>query len=300
MTTHTRTLSHEDPDLWISGDGDRFSAKLDKVAGLSMHDSCRGTLDLGKCQVEVRFEPPQWMQASVSIAQFIDPHDALRCNHWLSGNVRYAGNAKRMKLLADTQVDGMVHLASCLEEIRHGMSSVISGKIWGRVDSDYDAESSRNAEKTPQRQLETELNGLPFGENSIVRRKSADGCGSWEIRPRIRGEAVPVLLDELSDGVRVHRTILDSTAETYRSVIFDQALRMNEQIRFCRFASVGDELVVETLLHAGLIETSWLKSAAMAVAAVSHWAKDVLNALARHEHAASWYQIMFCEHSPEK
>jgi hypothetical protein len=205
-----------------------------------------------------------------------------------------------MKLLADTQVDGMVHLASCLEEIRHGMSSVISGKIWGRVDSDYDAESSRNAEKTPHRQLETELNGLPFGENSIVRRKSADGCGSWEIRPRIRGEAVPVLLDELSDGVRVHRTILDSTAETYRSVIFDQALRMNEQIRFCRFASVGDELVVETLLHAGLIETSWLKSAAMAVAAVSHWAKDVLNALARHEHAASWYQIMFCEHSPEK
>jgi hypothetical protein len=48
------------------------------------------------------------------------------------------------------------------------------------------------------------------------------------------------------------------------------------------------------------METSWLTSASLAVASVSHWAKDVLNALARHEHAAAWYQIIFCDRTLEK
>jgi hypothetical protein len=299
MPTHTQTLPHEELDLWISGAGDRLNKVLDKVPGLSMYDGCLGTLDLGDCQAEVLFEPPQWIRVSSSAAPFIDPEDALWRNYWLPGNVRYAGNAKRMRLLADTQVDAVLHLASCFEEIRQGMSSVINGKKKKHVKPDYSDASSGDADEAVHQKLEIALKDLPFGENSIVHRKNSHGYGSWEIRPRIRGEAVPVLLDELSNGVRLHRTILDAREQSQRAVVADQALCLNEQIRFCRFTSAGDELVVETLLHAGLLETYWLKSAALAVASVSHWAKDMLTALAQHEHAASWYQILFFDRTPE-
>ena len=271
MAMHSQSLAHEDVDFCSSGDSDRLSKAMAEVVGLSIHEDYRGTLDLGKAQAEVRFEPHQWLRISVAVDAPPDPHDALRNNHWLSGNLRYAGSSKHMMLVADTQVNGVAHLAASLEEMRRGMADALGGQVWLRQIKSADGEKQAWAPDEPgQQKLETELNSLPFGPDSLVRRLSARGCGLWEIRPRIQSNVIPVLLDQLSDGVRLHRTLVSKPPTAHRDAINDQALRLNKQIRLCRLAWCGDELVAETLLNAELIETPWLTSATMAVAAASH------------------------------
>jgi hypothetical protein len=295
----SKISSRNDVDLLIRGRGDSLKQILGEIDGLSIDENFQGTLDLGDSQADVRFEPPDWIRVTSSSVLPMYPDDALRRNHWLPGNLRYAGKRGGMILLADTQVNGMSCLGECLDEIRRGMSALLDGKKSDQVKSKCGENSRAEAEGLDQNRFKEVLNALPFGEDSIVQRNSDNGYRAWEIRPRLEGEAVPVLVDYMSGGVRIYRTLLDAVPQAGRQAVVDQALRLNGQIRFCRFALAGDELVVETLLNAGLIETSRLATAALAVATAGFWAKDVLDALARNERAASLYHALFCHHKAE-
>jgi hypothetical protein len=303
MPTHvkspSKSSSRKDVDLLIHGRGDALKQILGRIDGLSIDENFQGTLDLGDTQADIYFEPPDCIRICSSPVLPMYPDDALRRNHWLAGNLRYAGNRNGMKLLADTQINGMSCLAECLEEIRRGMRALLDGKKSDQFISNYGGKPLAEAGEIDRDRFKEALNTLPFGEDSIVQRAGDSGYRAWEIRPRLEGEAVPVLVDYMSGGVRIHRTLLDAVPPAGRQAAADQALRLNGQIRFCRFALAGDELVVETLLNAGLIETSRLTTAALAVATAGSWAKDVLDALARNERAASLYQAVFCNHKVE-
>jgi hypothetical protein len=266
---------------------------------MAMLDAYRGTMEVRDRRAEVRFEPRQWIRIAILADDPPVPDDALRINHWLPGNLRYAGSGRHLTLVADTQLDGIAHLPASLAEIRLGLSDAIGGGGRPELQSADDTRPASAPGEPARRRLEAELNRLPFGAQCLVRRDSPDGIAAWEIRPRIEGAAVPVLLDHTADGVRLYRALVAKVSPGRRPAVVDQALRLNVQLRLCRLAWCGDELVAEALLHAGLTDACWLGSTAQAVAVASTRAMDVLDVLSQHEEvAASWYTAVFCNQAP--
>jgi hypothetical protein len=277
------------PERWLARHTPRLDEALRYVRGLSMKSEHRGTLAAGQVLAEVRIEPPQWLRIDAVLDTPPEPWDALRLNHWLPGNLRYVLAAGRMGLVAETMIDGVTHLAESLGEIRRGLRSAApraDGQLTGPP------ATKRHDNRTVDRQaLGSALKRLPLGEHSLVEREGTSEAGSlWEIRPRVAGEPVAVLIEWLGGCARLYRTVL--TGPTPSAPVADQALRLNGRFRLCRLATAGEDLVVETLLHAGLIEPSWLAAAAQAVATASRHSQEKLEALVRHEQAAQWYAAL--------
>ena len=282
----------------LGREAERLRNLIASVDGMTMRDACRGTMDVRDRRAEVRFEPRQWIRVSLFADNPPDPDEAMRINHRLPGNLRYAGSSRGLTLVADTQLDGMTHLPASLAEIRFGLTDAIGGGGRPGLKSADGAQPVSPPDEPARRGLQAELEQLPFGADGLVRRDSPDGVAAWEIRPRIEGAAVPVLLDHAAGGVRLYRKLVAGVPPARRAAVVDQALRLNVQLRLCRLAWRGDELLAEALLRAGLIDACWLGSTAQAVAVASARAKDVLNVLSRDEAAASWYTALFCNPTP--
>ena len=297
MATQTQSERHAAAEPWIGEEGERLASVLAGVPGLSMHDVYRGTLAVGDRQAELRIEPHQWIDVRLTVDSAPSADDALRINQWLPGNVRYARALGSTALVADTQIDGVAHLALSIEEIRLGFSDALGSDCPSRVAGREAKSRSLPADEGLQ-ELQAALARLPFGEDGLVRRESADGRGEWELRPRIQGEPVPVLLDRLCGGARLHRTLLAKVPPEHRRVIADQALRWNARYRFCRLSWCDEELVVETMLHEALVATKWLASAGLALAVVGREVRDVVETLAEDSRAASLYWNVLCDPRP--
>lgn len=297
MATQTESETRAAGEVSFGEEGERLGCVFARVPGLCMDDVHRGSLLVGDRRAEVRLEPHQWIRVRLAVDSAPPPDDALRINHWLPGNVRYARTPAGMALVADTQTDGVAHLALSLEEIRLGMADALGTDCPSLVARREAKTRSLSAEEG-FRELEAALARLPFGEDGLVRRQSADGRDQWELRPRIRGDPVPVLLDRLRGGARLHRTLLAKVPAKHRPVIADQALRWNARYRFCRLAWCDEELIVEAMLHEALVATKWLSSAALALAVVGREVRDVVETLAEDSAAACWYWNVLCDPRP--
>ncbi|MCR4411106.1 MAG: hypothetical protein NUV77_01625 [Thermoguttaceae bacterium] len=277
------------PERWLARHTTKLDEALRSIRGLTMKDEHRGTLAAGSVLAELRVEPHQWIRIDAILDTPPEPWDALRVNHWLPGNLRYAQAPGRMALVAETMINGVAHLADSLGEIRRGLRSAarnadrqMAGPLATRLQDDLAVD---------RQALASALERLPFGEQSLIEREATSAAGSfWEVRPRVAGEPVAVLVEWSGGRVRLGRTVL--TGPRPSAPLADQALRLNSRFRLCRLALAGEDLVVETLLHAGVIEPAWLAAAAHAVATASRYGQAKLEALVRHEPAARWYATL--------
>ncbi len=185
------------PERWLARQTSRLDEALRSIRGLTMKDEQAGTLAAGSLLADLRIEPHQWIRVDAVLESPPGPWDALRVNHWLPGNLRYAHAAGRMALVAETMIDGVAHLAESLGEIRQGLRSAARS---GHGPMAGPPAAMRQDDLAVDRQaLASALERLPFGEQGLVEREGTSEAGSaWEIRPRVAGEPVAVLLEYLA------------------------------------------------------------------------------------------------------
>jgi hypothetical protein len=96
--------------------------------------------------------------------------------------------------------------------------------------------------------------------------------------------------------VSITRTVLSlpDPATPAAEAVANQAIRFNDQLRHARLAARDGQLVAETRLHGGLIESGWLSQAAYAVAQAGRYVATSLRILAEQPQVADTYMAVFC------
>lgn len=260
----------------IRGSALRLRRRLSEICEFKTIDDYRARMAVGDREADVHFEPYDWVSVSLQIDDPVAPIAALEAASNLAGNVRYAQEAGSLKIVADTKIDGEAHLPESMDEIRSGFLDAIEGGADGPARDDDTLESKA---------VELALSELKDKDEYCVRRD-----GGWELRPRIGEHVLPVQVAITGARLRVHRAVTKKPAdEKVAAAVADQSLRFNGQVRFARLAFAGSELVVETQLHRGLIESAWLVTAAQAVSSACHHVQVVLETLAEQKEVSNWY-----------
>lgn len=236
------------------------------VAGLDGFDGFQGRLKCGRALAIMRIESGDWIRVHLHLGPPpLPPLEALAAGALLPGNVRFAFSGGASYLVGDSRLDGMDHLPASLGEIRRALSRK------GRVPS-----SGRGSPSGPgphwtgpvwdgpaidEGKVQAILDDLPFGEGAVVRLE--DG---WELRPRLGGEPQPLRATIDGGGLRLHRALpWDRPEGPAAEAVALEALRINGDLRLARLALGDDGLVVETRLHAGLLDAQWVAFATRAV-----------------------------------
>ncbi|HUG92073.1 MAG TPA: hypothetical protein VML55_14635 [Planctomycetaceae bacterium] len=251
--------------------------------GIEMHDGWRGTLKTRGLAAEVSIEA----DGAVRIAADLPAEDSaadgaarvrwLERNAALPGNVRFARWAGRWQVVADTQIDGAVHLEATIGQIRAGLREACSG-------SSQRAPGAAGGDRPTADEVQAAIDGLGWEREQTVRQDD-----SWELRPRF-GDATLAVSVTLTDELRLSRTLIEhAPAELCRTAMSDQALRFNGQLRLVRLSAENGRIVAESRLHRGLVRPGWLADAVRAVAVAARHVRPVLDVLATDETAARWY-----------
>lgn len=270
-----------------AGQFDHARQALSKIPGLQFRDGYRGEFSVGSQPAQVHLDPSDAIRIQMSVAL---PHPAtatLTTNGRLPGNVRFARLDTGGALLADTQIDGVLHLATTFQQIRDGFQLALGRK------------KPAGRERSPfvpleNRQVQEALNQLKWEPDSIVVTDDA-----WELRPRVDAESVAVALqlDSETGDLCFRRTVLAClpTIETPQALACDdQALRLNAQLRWVRLARRNNQLVCEARLHPGLLQPAWLALTARAVAVACRHAQPPLRVLVDQESVAQTYLHVLC------
>lgn len=282
----------ESPEC-IGGD-----APFDKVDGLEWLGPYAGRLVLGTNAAEVRMEPNDDIRISFALAAPLHDEEALRQNELLPGNVRFARMRGAAVMTADSRVNGRWHLNETFRRIRAAMDTGAAGT--GSGTNSCAAHSKDPAPAGLEAgTVDEALGALSWAEDAVVA-----GPDGWELRIPMRdGRVVPVRMTLDESELKFERVVLDADAwrvdeggcsgAAHRAVA-DQALRLNARIRHARFALADDRLVIQTRLHAGQVEASWLELAASAVAFGWNHARLALRVLAHHPDVATRYWEVLC------
>jgi len=292
--------------------GRRLRKKLADVPGLELERGHRGVYRRGDVAVDVRVEQADRIALRVPLPRAAappSPIDALVTTGGLAGNLRFARDPRAehgWALVADTQLNGVVHLTGTLAEVAADAGRVLAGPV-REGDTAAPADPARGDEAridaACDARLEEAIGALGWPDDAIVRAEAG-----WELRPRFqrRREAavVPVHVAPGRGGLRVHRTLLarrpDAPAAPHGPVgpegpagddpramaLAELALRLNACVRLARLALDGPALVVETHLRDELVTATWLREAARAVAAASAFCRPSVALLAR-EHGVA-------------
>ena len=242
--------------------------------GVEMIDSHAGRLRSRGIEAEVRLEPGDWIRVSSPLNDPPQAIEAMQINHTLPGSLRFAQTNGALELTADTQLDGQAHLVGTFKELKGGLAWPKKGRA-GKQDS---IEEDR---------IEAVLQKLGWDLDRIVRLDH-----DWELRPRIHGEPIPVRLQPAGSHVRLYRVVLANLKPESRQTVAEEALRLNGQLRFARYAYVEEQLVAEVFLHAGIIDPRWIAAAAHAVAIAGRHASR-LRLLIENEQLRRWYGRVF-------
>jgi hypothetical protein len=107
---------------------------------------------------------------------------------------------------------------------------------------------------------------------------------------------VPVRLVLAESYMSITRIILPlpDPATPAAEAVAHQAIRFNAQLRHARLAARDGQLVAETRLHRGLIESGWLSQAAYAVAQAGRHVATALRILSAQPLVAETYSAVFC------
>jgi hypothetical protein len=257
---------------------------LAKVRGLRMFNPHRGCLAIGSLTASVAIEA-SLLHVSFEPNVVLSPFEALQASGDLPGNVRFAVWPGQLVVLADTQIEGAeAVLPEMFRWIIRGFR-LASGTV------PRARQGPKRDELVARDRVEAALADSAFEEDAIVRHDHG-----WELRPRVRGEPVPVQATVDARGLRIYCELLSKGGEPHAlSALAHQALRFNSQLRQCRLAAGGACIVAETRLHAPLIEPRWLAVAARAVAVASVHCRSRLEILAHRPEVAERYQMMFLD-----
>jgi len=260
----------------------RLSAALGSIPGLKLTSACDGNLIVGDRVARCQWETNDAIRVSLDIDQPIAELAALRTTHDLPGNLRFARcDQDGLSLLADTQVNGRSHLPETFRGLQQGMLEAL-----------FDKKPPANGDVVPlgQSDVDAALHKCDWGEETLVSQETG-----WEVRPRRRGQAVPVKIAIAGRHLRFSRTAVKKlpVVEEAAFAVIHQALRLNAQLLQARVAMADDCLKVETMLHAGQLEPAWIRGAAHAVAFAWQHVRPPLCVLAQQKDVAASYVSMF-------
>ena len=257
---------------------------LGKADGVLYFGGHKGIVPLGDDAAELDVGVDGSLRIRAGAALSATPLDALLATNRLPGNLRYARDRQGEALVADTQIDGVTHLPQTLQVLRGAMLRTLQSKADAAPDAAPDAVDHGAVREA--------LAGLPWAGDGVVEQD--DG---WELRPRLRGDAVPVRMMIEPGGLWLGRVVLHQLpgADTAACrAVADQAVRINACLRHARLAVAGGRLVAEARLEAWLVQPDWLATAAWAVAVAARHAATPLRLLAEQPAVADTYIMMFC------
>ena len=266
-------------DLAPGDRGARLRRLLSKVRGLTLENGYQGRFVAGGHSARLRIDSGDCLRVLQEIEDPPAPRRALKENLYLPGNVRFAVAAGRTCLVADTRLDGELHLRASFREIGQGLRGALRP---ARRPGPAKAKAI-----TPEN-VQKALDEAGWEEGAVVRLE--DG---WELRPRIHGEATPVRLAIEGQRLRVSRTVVGGCQGQNASAVAYQALCFNARLRHARLTWQGEAVKAETCLHAGLIHPAWLVPAARAVAAATHYTRTTLEILACQDSVSRQFEEMF-------
>ena len=242
----------------------------------------KGILTLGEAVAELRLGVDGDIDIRADAKMSPSAVDALQSMGQLPGNLRYIRDQAGMALLADTQIDGEAHLPETFLSIRSGMIRELQG--------DTAADPDPLQPPVERETVQEALAGLPWDDDGVVEQEDR-----WELRPRLRGDAVPVRMTIDPEGLRLSRVVLHEmpAAGTPAALaVADQAVRINARLRLARLAVSDGRLVAETRLGPWLIQPGWLATTACAVAVAARYAAPFLRLLAEQPAVADTYIAM--------
>lgn len=255
---------------------------LSQIAGVCFAGGHQALFDLGTAVAEIDLSADGSLRLRADAPGPADDWAALHASGLLPGNLRFARDSHGRSIVADTQINGAAHLPRTLHWLRAGLVQAL----------DPDAPpTAEEAAAIDRGQLGQALGQLSWAAEGVVEQD--DG---WELRPRIRGDVVPVRLTLENGFLEFTRRVLPLPAADgpASAAVADQAVRFNDQLRHARLAACGGHIVAETRLHSGLVEPGWLAQAACAVAHASRFAAPPLRILASQPLVAETYFEVFC------
>lgn len=242
----------------------------------------KGVLTLGEAVAELRLGVDGDIDIRADAKMSPSAVDALQSMGQLPGNLRYIRDQAGMALLADTQIDGEAHLPETFLSIRSGMIRELQG--------DTAADPDPLQPPVERETVQEALAGLPWDDDGVVEQEDR-----WELRPRLRGDAVPVRMTIDPEGLRLSRVVLHempAAGTPAELAVADQAVRINARLRLARLAVSDGRLVAETRLGPWLIQPGWLATTACAVAVAARYAAPFLRLLAEQPAVVDMYIAM--------
>ena len=254
---------------------------LSKLEGVYFTGGHKGVMTLGETDAELVLEPDGSIRIRAA-ASLLRPLEALRITHGLPGNLRHTRDGAGGALVADTQIDGVTHLPHTFRALRHAMLRSLHAPAPDAVIS---------APAIEPQAVQRALTRLPWAEDGVVEQERG-----WELRPRLRGDPVPVRMSIEADGLRLSRLVLHELPAPGTAnglAVAEYALRLNGSLRHARLAIGDDGLAAEARLGAQLVHPDSLAMTACAVAAAARHAAVPLRLLAGQAAVAESYIRMF-------
>lgn len=261
--------------------GARLRRLLSKIPGLTMKNGYEGRFTAGPYSGSLLIEPGDCLRVVHEVEDPPPPRQALKTNFQLPGNVRFAVVGGRMTVMADTRLDGELHLTGSFREISEGFRGALQSSWRPR---------RRRAEVITPENVQDALDKAGLEEEAVVRLDNG-----WELRPRIRGEAMAVRLAIEGHDLRLSRVVVTGCLSASEPAVAFHALCFNARLRHARLACSGDTVAAETRLHAGLIDPTWLTHAARAVVTAAHHSRTTLEILASQTEVARYFERMFLD-----
>jgi hypothetical protein len=254
---------------------------LSKLDGLYFTGGHKGLIALGETDAELILEPDGSLRIRAAAA-LPRPLEALRAARNFPGNLRYLRDRSGGALVADTRIDGVAHLPHTFRALREAILRTRHVPL---------AAAATAAPPIERQAVEQALTRLPWAEDGLVEQETG-----WELRPRFRGDPLPVQMTLDADGLRLSRVVLfelPGSGTASAAAVADCALRLNGSLRHARLAVSEDRLLAEARLDSQLVQPDWLATTACAVAVAARHASTPLRLLATQQAAAESYFRMF-------
>ena len=261
----------------LRGRGRAVRDTLHKMPAVTWRNAFEGSLCVGGGSAELKLEHGEWLAFCLPLAEPAAPLAALSAQRAASGNVRQAILAGRRVAMAETQLDGVVHLPRSVAEIAAGLKSLADGTPLA------------SPTDKPLADLTDAIDGLAYSADDIVRIDKV-----FELRLRVQGKLSPVRVSPEVESARIERVVLDELpAGKAAEAIAYEALRINATLRLARLSIRRGQLIAETRLHAQQLSATWLQKGAEAVAVAAHYAHTPLTMLARNPALVECYGDLF-------
>jgi len=243
-----------------------------------------GTLRVGRSHARLRVVAGEWIVVWLPLDPATIAGAALGSSRELPACVRHVLEGRGRALLAETAVDGVLHLPESLAELGEGLRRAIARKPAAVV--------------PVERPGDERVGEAVRGARAALALDPTDAVevagGRWELRPRAGALSVAVRVESEPGGVRLSHEVSRTRCEGLaRAALETEVLRRNAAVRFCRLIATDGGLVVESRLRGALVTGEWIARAARRIAAAVHAHQAPLRVLAADPRVARTYAAVF-------